>query len=83
MEDLYPPEMRGKKLGGTSHVLMLVGPDSVPQNVEVVQSSGQFPFDVASVRLMGRTRIAPGMYQGCPVWAVVTFPVGWEQSRRR
>jgi outer membrane biosynthesis protein TonB len=78
----YPPMLLREGVGGSTLLLFFARPDSTPAMIRVVRSSGVSDLDLASVNVMQHARFAPGIYHGCPVWAMIIMPVNWEPPPR-
>jgi outer membrane biosynthesis protein TonB len=77
----YPPTLLSQGVGGTTTLLYFARPDSTPAMIRVLHSSGWSELDLASVRVIQESKMAPGIYRGCPVWAVITMPITWAPRR--
>jgi TonB family protein len=69
--------------GGTTHLVFLVRPDGSFERVAVLRSSGFTDLDRASTRVLERVRLAPAVYQGCPVSAIGQMPFLWTPQAPR
>jgi TonB family protein len=78
MNQYYPPKLRHQGIGGTTVVVFFSPPDSTPTKIRVIRSSGSGELDLASVRVIQASRVAPGVYHGCPLWIPIAIPITWQ-----
>jgi TonB family protein len=77
MGTYYPPALARQGIGGSTLLVFFSRPDSTVEKVRVLRSSGWSELDLASVRVIQEARMVPGMYHGCPVWAMISMPITW------
>ena len=77
----YPARalMRGE--GGTTLVIVHIGPDGVPTATELAQSSGSRDLDRAAQSAVRRWRFEPAMDDGRPTVGRVVVPIDFRPER--
>ena len=73
----YPPIAARQKLEGTVMLRVLVGPDGVPQRVDVEKSSGHSILDRAARDAVMKWRFEPGTRNGQPFAAYGLVPIAF------
>lgn len=71
----YPARALRSGVGGTTLVLVDIGPDGVPTSVAVAQSSGSRDLDRAAMQAVRRWRFEPATQDGHPTVGQVAIPI--------
>lgn len=74
----YPATARRRRLAGEVILSVLVTAAGLPQNVEVVTSSGHAILDVAARQAVMQWRFVPAQSAGAPVAASVLVPINFQ-----
>ena len=75
----YPEQLRNAGIGGVVRLSLLVGPDGVPTDSRLLQSSGNADLDRAARRVAGVLRFSPALNRdGNPVAVWASFPIVFE-----
>lgn len=75
LEPVYPPAAVARGEQGTVVLLVHVGPDGRPSEVDIVRSSGFAQLDQAARRAVSRWHFLPAISQGEPVPAEMSLRV--------
>jgi TonB family protein len=76
LDAAYPADKRAAGQEATVSLAFVVGPDGVPRDVGVVESTDE-AFDSVTVASVGLLRFTPGTVAGRPVAVRVELPVQW------
>lgn len=71
----YPARSLVRGEGGTTLVVVHIGPDGVPTSVQVAQSSGSRDLDRAATTAVRRWRFEPAVKNGQPTVGTVMVPI--------
>lgn len=82
MTTYYPPTLARQGIGGATVPVFFSRPDSTLEKVRVLRSSGWSELDLAAVRVIQQSRMVPGVYHGCAVWAMISMPITWVPPSR-
>lgn len=74
----YPPDSAKRREEGTVMLRVLVGPDGVPQEVDVERSSGFVSLDRAAKAAVMKWRFEPGTRNGQPIAAYGLVPIAFK-----
>lgn len=75
----YPPQLRDAGIGGVVRLSLRVGPDGIPAESRLLQSSGNADLDRAARRVAGVLRFSPAVNRdGQPVEVWASFPIVFE-----
>jgi protein TonB len=74
----YPPASAKAREEGTVLLRVLVGPDGVPQEIEIERSSGHVRLDRAAKASVMKWRFEPGTRNGQPIAAYGLVPVAFK-----
>lgn len=76
----YPARALRRGEGGTTLVIVHVGPDGVPTATELAQSSGSRDLDRAAQQAVRRWRFEPAMDRGQPTVGRVVVPIDFRPA---
>lgn len=76
----YPPRALRRGEGGTTLVIVHVGPDGVPTATELAQSSGSRDLDRAAQQAVRRWRFEPATDGGRPTVGRVVVPIDFRPA---
>ena len=74
----YPALLRDAGIGGTVHVLFLVGVDGTVDEARVQTSSGHTALDGAALRVARVVQFSPAYNRDQAVAVMVAFPIRFE-----
>ena len=71
----YPNRLQEQGVGGSVRVMIWVDEQGVPEERQVIESSGEVALDRAALNATGRLRFEPARRQGDPVGSWVKFNI--------